>query len=379
MKHIYIFLLALLPGLALAEPSQSSDSGRDKDTSRSSSIKRDQSLSADKARGNRTTRSDSRENSRETSSSHQSQERSGNSWDRSTSGSMELNVNSILMREFVRHYERTRSQPGMSRVQKVFADCKPVSGVVTEYPTLNSTITLGDGYSVIDTNHIVPRRLATHFVQNTGGAWGQASDQTGLVNTYDMPAGHPEVGRYARCRIIASKWVAEAGDRVTAYSARSETEVRQRITEVFNQMDSDDRLFERFRMEALELWQQADCAPTLRRWNDFQKPELHCYGVFVIDGNSIEVENQQTLSEQSIAGRSFKVSLEQSESTNYAREDSNSEEDRRGYSERESDQRERFAESKKTASMSKSKSSDRGSSSKETRSSGAGFKVVPKD
>lgn len=379
MKKLLI-ILALLPTIAAADPSISSDAGRSIDNSQSNSIKNDKSLSADKSRGQRHADSDSRERAREQSLSRSHSEKIGSSAEKSRSGSVDLNINTVLLKEFVNRYERTQPQQGMQQVQKVFASCKPLSGIVTEYPTLNSSIsapTGGGAPGTFDENDVVPRRLAYHFAKGTGGQWGNSSDSTALQESYNMPSQNEEVGKYARCRIIASKWVAEAGERLGATTVRSEAEVRDRIDQAFTEMENDQQVFEQIRGETMQLWQSAECAPTLQRWPDFSKPNLICQGVIEVDGNSIIIENQETLSAGSIAGRSYKIAINSSENQSVGMDDSISKDARTSRSERAGDSNERYTESKKTASLSKSKSMDKSNSSKLDRSSGNSMNATP--
>ena len=378
MKKIIIFLLALLPVVAHADPSISSDAGRSIDNGQSNTIKRDKSLSADKSRGNRSTESDSRERVREGSTSKSHQERLGQSSEHSNSGSVDLNINSLLLKEFVAHYERQRPQPGMARVQQVFADCKPITGIVNEYPTLNSCPGGGGGgLEGTDTADIVPRRLATHFSTDACGQWGN-DDTRSYQQRFSLDPANRVVGQYARCRIIASSWLAEAANRATTERARSEQEVRDRVQLVFSEMDADDRLFEKMRLDAADLWPSANCAPSLERYPEFQKPDIQC-GIFTVEGNSITVENRETLSATSIAGRSYKIAINSSDSESVAVDDSTSADRRESYAERESDSRERFRESKKTASLNKSKSLDRNATSKVDRRAGSSMNAIPKE
>lgn len=391
MKKI-LLLLALMPFVAVADPSISTDSSRELDTSTTKSIKRDKSLSKDKSSGNRESWSDSNEHARELSVGRNHSEKTGRSWDTTGKGSISLKVNSILLREFVRGYERSQPGPDSPRVQRVFNDCKPLTGIVNEYPTLNSVPARSQHGMYFDPNDIVPRRMARHFEQGAGSSTGirqgislpsseyhLSTDQSkfGVQTNYDMPASNREVGRYGKCRILASWWVKEAGVRAATTTARSEEEVTDLIRNAYKKMNDDPQLFDQMVINAQQLWNSADCSATLKRWADFQKPELICQGVIVVDGNSIEVENQQTLSEQSIAGRSFEIALESSDSQNVAIDDTDSTDARESVAARESDQRERYREAKKTASMSKSKSLDRSESGKTSRKSGANLSSTP--
>ena len=361
MKHILILLIFLLPQIAVADPSQSTDSGRDTDTSRSNQKKRDKSLSADKARGNRATQSDSIENSRERSRSNSRSNSFSSNNDLTDSYSSDININGLLLREFSRRYERTKDWRGQAGLY--FSTCRPLLNAVPDYPVQDFT-----------NGGIQGRNAAMQNNQNSGylisRGDGLAPPKVDSNNRY--------ISRYAQCRMTASYWIAEAGDRVSSRTVTDERQVQSLIRETFGDMDGDEGVFQELRQRARDTWQDASCSNWLDDFNHYKSPELDC-GVFTFIGKSFTVEYRETLSENSINGRSYKISMSASESESFASEDSVSTESRTSHAERDSDQRERFTEAKKTASMSKTKSTDRSRSSKETRSSGSGFKVVPKD
>jgi hypothetical protein len=320
MNKLIIILLTLMPVISQANPDNLSSGTRD--------------IAKDKSK----------------SESHS--EKVGRAAQSANSQSAELNVNSVMLREFIRRYEQ-KPFTGGTRSQYIFSECKPLTGIINEYPTLNSTPSVnGRGGIVFEPNNIVPRRMARHFEAGAGSSTGVVQgatlgnpsstgvnsdlSKTGMQSNYDMPAQNQEVGRYARCRIIASWWIDQAAQRATSESARSEREVVERIQQVFDEMDKDSELFENYVNNAIDLWKSAECSATLKRWPDFNKPELICYGTLVIEGNNIEVENQPTLSASSIAGRSYKIAIQSSNSNSVAVEDSVGSEKRQSASERQS-------------------------------------------
>ncbi len=70
-----LFLLALAPSIAMADPSIGASAGADIQNNESQSMKRDKSMSVDKSTGHRKSHSDSDERSREQSKSRSHSER----------------------------------------------------------------------------------------------------------------------------------------------------------------------------------------------------------------------------------------------------------------------------------------------------------------
>ena len=377
---VLILLLGMLTvGHAHANPSVSSDAGQSNDNSESETIKRDKSLSADKSRGNRVTHSDSADKASEKSLSRSHQNRVGKSADDSNSASIDININGLLLQEFVKRYETTPPGNDAPSVQMVFAECRPLTGIMTEYPIFNSCPSMEGGHSVMDMEAVVPMRLATRWTSGGCGNWGVGgSNDIQAISQFPWNPANPAVGRYARCRIIASSWLAEAAERASTTTARSEREVVGKIQSVFSQMDADEPLFLKMRQDALDLWQHARCAQTMVRLNDFKKPALNC-GIFSVEDQRVSVNYRETLSSSAIAGQSFKIAINSSDSNSAASDDSVSNDARVSASVRESDTLDRFSERKKTASMSKSHSMDTTTSDKVDTSSGASIQASPKE
>ncbi len=291
-----------------------------------------------------------------------------------------MNINGLLLQEFVKRYEI--SQPGTDapRVQQVFAQCRPMTGLLTEYPIFNSCPSYsGGGHSNMDMEAVVPMRLATRWASGGCGNWGGAGDKDSQsVSQFPWNPDNRAVAQYARCRIIASSWLSEAAARASTTTVRSEDEVRDRIRVVFDRMDQDESLFVKMRQSAMELWSQARCSPTMVRYMDFKKPDLDC-GIFSVEGRQVTVNYRETLSSSAIDGQSYKIAINSSDSNSVATDDSTSRDARVSAAIRESDSRDRFAEAKKTASMSKSHSMDSTTSDKVDTSSGASIQASPKE
>jgi len=356
MKKI-LLILALFPLVAVADPSISTDAGRDRDSSTSSSIKRDKSLSQDKSRGNRESWSDSKEHAREMSRSRSHQERTSRTWEKSDSYSADININGLLMREFTARYERGGS--GNGTAWDYFHTCRPLLNAVPDYPVRDYT---NGGI-----------RGRNDAMRNFAGN-GFLIDRDGMPLVVDPSDRH--ISRYAQCRMTASYWVSEAGDRVTQQAVTSEAEVRERIRETFVEMDANEDLFTNLRQRARDIWADASCGNWLNDYSHYKSPEIDC-GVFTFIGQTFTVENRETLSESSINGRSYKIAINASESDSNSIDDTDAADRSESYSARESDQRERYVEGKKTASLSVSKSKDKNSSEQKSRKSGASMSSTP--
>jgi hypothetical protein len=375
MKKLLLLIL-LLPAAVMADPSVSSDASQSIDNSSSDTFKRDKSLTTDKGDGRKHTDSDSKEKAKEGSTSQSHSSKISTNADNSQSGSTDLNINSILLREFINRYEKTDPDPRLSKSQNIFASCKPLTGIISEYPILNSCPVAGMG---TDVSQVVPLRLATHFAVGSCGAWGGANDGGGGTQLkLDFDPSLKVVSQYARCRIIASEWISEAAKRAETTGLRDENQVHQRIQVVFAEMDKDQFLFNSVVKRSAELWDNANCTPNLERYNDFKEPDMAC-GIFSVKGNSITVNGQETLSANSIAGRSFKIAISSSDAESVAVDDSKSVDRRESVAVRSSNSNETYDEDSRKASLSKSKSTDLSNSAKTDQSAGNNLSATPKD
>ncbi len=126
--------------------------------------------------------------------------------------------------------------------------------------------------------------------------------------TYDMSPNTPYTRKYALCRLIASKFIAEAGERAVKAKVQSEGQIAERIRAAFAEMDADENLYLTIKDAAKAIWTNANCAPTLARWGDFSEPKINC-GVLVVNGDEIIIEKRKSLSADSIEGRSYKIAM----------------------------------------------------------------------
>lgn len=362
---ILITALALLPALAQADASVSSDAGRSIDNGQSSSIKRDKSLSTDKSQGNRTTGSASTEKSKEKSNSNSHSKKTGTNAENSKSASVDININGLLLREFTSRYERDGK--GTGTAAEYFGLCKPLTAALTDYPIISWRNSPQDG-DIVGLNDFVEEQT------RLGGGISKPYYETG----WPVDPHNKYVSRYSQCRITASFWVAAAGDRVSSQKISNEADVRDRVRQVFNEMDGAESLFVDLRQRARTLWSQANCAPWVQDHKSYKSPQIQC-GVFSFMEKTFTVENRETLSESSIDGRNYKIAVSAQTSDTVAEDDSVSSDDKVSSSERSGDSTERFKESKKTASLNKSKNLDQNSSSKVDRSTGNSMNAAPKD
>ncbi|MEW6057960.1 MAG: hypothetical protein AB1540_15235 [Bdellovibrionota bacterium] len=358
-KIFAVLLCASVAASASANPSVGSDAGRSFESGSTSSMKRDKSLSADKARGDRQTITKSRERAHEQSQTESNSESRGRSFEKSKSSEVSLNINGILLQQFVKRYERTAEGEGMAGAY--FSACKPISTALSDYPVWS-----------FDQGKVTGRTEAMYG--NGNGMIASRGD--GVVVLY-VDSNDTYIRRYAQCRMTASAWLSHAGDLANRTSPKSEQEVVKIIQEVFHQMDLDGELFIQIRQQSRDDWdQQAYCSQWLGDYKDFTEPDMDC-SVFQFKGRDMYVKNRKTLSDDSIDGRSFTISLSGSESDSYRVENSSTSDDSVSRSARMSDSDERFRERKNTATLSKSKSSEASTSTKLDRGSKAGVNSTP--
>lgn len=356
---LVIAALTLIPAFALADPAVSSDAGRSLDNTQQNSIKRDQSLSADKAHGRRRTLSDSEERSREASRSRSHQEAVGTREELSNSYSADISINGLLLREFTARYERGNN--GSGSAWEYFHLCKPLMNSQVDYPVWD--LTAGGVVGLIEARR---SRTRDGYVMLRGDS--MMKPQIDPTNRY--------ISRYSQCRMTTSYWLSQAGDRTTRQQVTTENQVRDRIRQVFAEMDADESLFQDLRQRARDVWAQAVCSPWIDTLDNFKAPEIEC-SVFTFSGGTMTVENRETLSEASIDGRSYKVSVSASQSESVSTDDTVARDARESVAARESDTRDRFAEQKNTATLSTSKSKDRSRSRKVDRSVGNSVSATP--
>lgn len=268
--------------------------------------------------GNTEKESASHEKAKEKSKSKSHSKKVAKSDESSKSYSIDVNINGLLLREFTTRYERDFT--GTGTAGEYFGICKPITRALMDYPVY----TLNHGKEVLGINEFRIRLQTEGQVSYGGENSGLAVNPT---NQY--------ISRYAQCRITASYWISEAGDRAATQKVSNENEVRDRIRQVFDEMDTDENTFQTLRQRARTLWKQASCAPWLQSGREFKSPQIEC-GVFSYVGKAFVVENRETLSESSIDGRSYKIAVSAKANDTVAEDDSTSVDDRVSSSERKS-------------------------------------------
>ena len=376
MIYLIIPLLLTLAFPAVADPSMSATAGRDIDNKQSDTIKRDKSLSADKSHGNRKTLSSSNERAHELSNTRSDSARESMSDESSHSTTTDVNINSLLLQSFIDRYELQPPSLDDPKPRIVFYSCKPLTGTVSEYPTLTSCPQQFGMHQTLDLNAVVPRRLASQFSDTACGTKSGKNGSERYNKLWTPDPNNSVVGQYARCRILASRWIAEAARKAIQQKVASEQEVRVQIERAFLDMESDPTLFEQFIADAQQVWSHANCAPLLSLYSDFTGVAFNC-GVVRLKDDSIVIDGRQTLSESAIEGRSFKVSLNAQQSHNASLEASTSADARTSISARDAYTRDKFSEDKNTASLSKSRSQDHSISESVKRGSGSDMRAAP--
>lgn len=356
MKKTLFVMLAFLPAIVHGQASVSTDAGRSKENSQSSSIKRDKSLSQDKAAGNRETEADSRDLTHEKSRSKSLQAKAANSEETSKSFTRDININGLLMRGFVNRYET--SKEGMLMPGSYFSDCQALSGRIKNYPVANWVKNRPDGLNA--TYALQPGRLVSNSFQNA------------------MPVDKDDryISRYAQCLITASLWVAEAGEKVGRLKLTSEDQVIEMVDHIFSEMDLFGQSFIRLRQQARDIWQEATCSQWLGSADHFKAPAIQC-GIFSFEGDRISVQYRETLSEAAIDGKIYKISLVAQSNESQSVEASASADVKLSASVSQSETQEKFKEAKKTATLNKSKSMEVSTTSKVDRASGNKINASP--
>ncbi len=383
MKTPFIGLLGILALVLLvsvdahADVSVSSDAGRNIENGQNDTIKRDKNMSVDKSQGNKSTVSDSRERAREKSKSRSKSNKTSRSTGTVKSSSIDININGLLLREFTARYERDGT--GTGKAGQYFGLCKPLTRAIDDYPVVYWG---SHGYMGDLAQHVGglndARAVGNHWVNSDHRFGFSGHLQGGGVTPNHIDQTFVWVSRYIQCRITASFWVAEAGERAAAFKVHSEAEVADRINQIFSEMDTDASVFQSLRQRARDLWAQEACSSWLVSLYDYQSPNIQC-GVFSFDGKTYTVENRETLSESSINGRSYKIALVSSAGDSVVDDQTVSDDYKVSSTNKMGDSNEHYKEAKKTASLNKSKSIDENSSNKVDRSSGNSTNAAPKE
>lgn len=128
-------------------------------------------------------------------------------------------------------------------------------------------------------------------------------------------ANDPVVSDYAKCRIAAHFWVTAAAMHLAQESIvfTSEEAAKAEIDRIFDVMDESPDLFSRIVGKTNQVWDSAICSSSLP-FND-ESLTFNC-GTFVADASSnpprFVVNGRETLSSNGIDGKKFKIAMSQS-------------------------------------------------------------------
>lgn len=363
MKTKQITAAALLAAAmaAQAAPSVGTDATQSTETTDSSTLVREKKMSIDKSNSKSKTISRSKEHARERSQEQSASKRKSKEARASKSFSKDVNINSMLLAEFVRHYEQQIPSAGQPEVVRYFATCKPLTAAQRDYPTLNTQtppVSVGD---LFRDNAVTGRGSALPMTVSAMRSVGSEFFQ-GTAENYPADPQIPTISRYAQCRMTASSWIAAAAEKVSAAPVHDVSEIARNIASAFSAMDADSRLFLSLRQQARDDWAHAQCTPWLKWQGDYRGPEIDC-GVFEFKGDKFYVNRRETLSESAIAGASYKIAINSDQSTSSSTELASSTTSRVSDSDRNGVTVDVSTENRQSDSMGKTKSSTSGDSS----------------
>jgi hypothetical protein len=287
-------------------------------------------MADDSSIGSTEKESASHEKAKEKSKSKSHSKKVAKSDESSKSSSVDININGLLLREFTSRYERDGT--GTGKAGEYFGLCKPLTRALADYPVVYWHV-FNDGLPGIAIGGINEARNDPGW--GNGSPFNPNDSQIAGFNGMVPPHNDLTVSRYVQCRITASYWVAMAGERAAAPKVSTEAEVRGKIIQVFQEMDSDASVFQTLRQRARDLWAQESCSSWLDKIYNFNVPNIQC-GVFSFVKEVFTVENRVTLSESSIDGHSYKIAVSAKASNSVASDDSVSESDKVSSSERKS-------------------------------------------
>lgn len=364
-----LFLVTSLISIPVfADPSVSSDASRQKEQSGGEKVVRDKKLSVDKSTGNKATATNSRENTAESSIDRKTTEKQGKEQSLKRDYTVQVDINSLLIREFMMRYEAGLQQPAMSSkagsvLFKFFADCKPFGNILSGYPVAvpgrqpNGEL----GVAVVTARQAA---ATTSFYQ---------SDRPFLAD-----ATHPVIQDYGVCRLAAHYYMTEAAERVSRSKVVSENDVRSEIESVFNDLEQDEAALQRINNQVWKTWNAAVCGPWLRQANQYNgTPAMQC-GTVKIEGEQVFVFGMPTLSKDAIDGKRYQVSIAMGDSDTRSAEKSLERSSKTSVAQKASSSSERYAEIKRDAQFSRTTQAETGSTSRTQRGSQSSVSVNPK-
>ncbi|MDD4911905.1 MAG: hypothetical protein PHP57_06375 [Sideroxydans sp.] len=376
LKILALLAIFSMSATAQADPTISADSGKgiDQTKTKKQTLDKKQEASKSRSRAHRNTDEDSRATEASTNKADRQ------SWSRSResgrSASIDININGALISEFVSHYEKREPSQADPLAVQYFATCKPIMNAQVDYPTLNGWFGARLSQPQADYSQIVGRKGAIHYSKahmNPRGSGADGSDQ--LMTYFEMKPEATYISRYARCRIVAHFFLSEASNRAVEGEVQSEKEIRNRIQNVFDEMDQQEDMFTDMQQEARTLWASATCSPTLTIWGEFKGPEMQC-GVFNYTSAGFEVDYRKTLSADAIDGRTYKIAVNGALNDSYTDENSQGNDYRKSVASRTADTRERATEARKQVSVGLGQSMEKSKQLGRSRKDGAGISIT---
>ncbi len=387
-------VVAVLP--AYADPTTGAGASRSTDTGGSEKINREKSVSQDKSSGNKSSRSSSREASRERSREIKEGLADKQEESRKRDLSVKLNVNPLLVSEFIAEFEAgVASSPAskMESAREFFAACRPFGNLDADFPVLMYGILdlrpAADGGRDLYASHhqlvghIVPANLlhlssgsgSSYVIPITtksraGGNWGGL---TVLKDVLLPPAEENlrggSIAYYAACRIAAHFFISQAADATMTiierqgWKVREEADMRKAIRTTYRHLGDPaqpgvDEFWRQVVVRTIETWRAARCAPFIGYAHKVGAGHSLDCGTFRIAGDSIFVSGVPTLSADAIDGRRIEIALSTGDNDTHtaSRESNHSAKESR--SSKLSESSENYADSKRTGTMKASRSSD---------------------
>lgn len=387
-------LAALFVLPAYANPTSGAGASRSTETGGSDKINREKSVSQDRSSGNKASRSRSRETSRE--SSRESKEGAAAKQEESSKRdlSVKLNVNPLLISEFIGEFESVSSAEPVSDMKSArafFAACRPFSNIDVDFPVLAPGIYDVDRLQVPPANivQIGGSRIAITNKGRAGAQWGglKAVEKV-LLPPSEKNMNGGTIAYYAACRISAHYFISQAAEHLLAVieqrglKIRGEEDMRKLTRHVYRFLadESNDgvrNFWGSIVVRSLDTWKQARCAPFLGYPSKILGGHTMDCGVFRTTGDAVYVAGVPTLSTDAIDGRRIEIALSRGDSDTRTASRESSRSTRDSSSSKTSDSSETYADSKRTAGMKASKASETTTSRKTGRDAKADVSAAP--
>jgi hypothetical protein len=291
------------------------------------------SAAADES-GTQGTEKQSMQKSKEHSKAKTSSRKQAADMKAATDFSTDVDINSLLIQEFISHYEQKLSPPrAITKLDEVFMENnaeyrkqlanEAANGALASFATCKPFLYAQKNFPVANINRAhhydesQPAVTVITLKQALDKATpGIVSVSTGVI--INMDKNYPAVSDYAKCRIEAHWWITSAAMHLAQESRvfQSEEDAKVEIDRIFDVMDSSTDLFLRIQEKTNQVFDNAVCMGTMSFYNDANKSlSLNC-GTFVSDASSNQlkfvVNGRETLSSNGIDGKKFKIAMSQS-------------------------------------------------------------------